>query len=60
MHINEGLKRNHSIMGLHFNGNEATVDELGFVKPGKVWNAGEAACFNRIPRKNNIGANITL
>lgn len=51
VHLNEGLRRNHSIMGLHFNGNEAVVDELGFVKPGKAWNPGEAALFTRIPRK---------
>jgi hypothetical protein len=54
IHINEGLRRNHNIMGIHFNGNEATVDELGFVIPGKVWNPGELVCFTRIPRKFSL------
>jgi hypothetical protein len=50
-HMNEGLRRNHSIMGLHFSGNDGTVDELGFVHPGKVFRPGEAMCYQRIPRK---------
>lgn len=37
--IGEGLKRNHSILGIHFMGDEAKVDELGFIQPEKVWNA---------------------
>ena len=29
--IGEGLKENHTILGLHMLGNEAEVDALGFV-----------------------------
>ena len=31
--INEGLSENHSILGLHFGGNEGEVDALGFIQP---------------------------
>jgi len=31
--LGDGLKRNHTLFGLHLTGNEATVDELGFVVP---------------------------
>ena len=34
--IGEGLKHNHTILGIHMMGNEAKVDELGFVTPEKV------------------------
>ena len=30
-----GLKKNHTILGLHFMGNDGEVDPMGFVKPGK-------------------------
>jgi len=32
--IAEGLKSNHSILGLHFNGNYASIDHLGFMNVG--------------------------
>jgi hypothetical protein len=31
--IAEGLKENHSILGIHMMGNEATTDAFGFVTP---------------------------
>lgn len=31
----EGLKENHSIMGLHMIGNEATVDGMGFIQANR-------------------------
>lgn len=31
--INEGLKHNHTLLGLHFTGNAMNVDSLGFLKP---------------------------
>ena len=31
--IGEGLKDNHTILGLHMQGNDARVDSLGFVTP---------------------------
>ena len=31
--INEGLSENHSILGIHFGGNEGEVDALGFIQP---------------------------
>lgn len=31
--IGEGLKDNHSILGIHCKGNEARVDSWGFIKP---------------------------
>ena len=32
--LGDGLKLNHSILGIHMMGNEAKVDELGFLEPG--------------------------
>ena len=32
-------------------GNEAKVDELGFVTPERVWNPAENHVFTRIPSK---------
>lgn len=29
----EGLKSNHSILGIHVKGNEAWVDSWGFIRP---------------------------
>lgn len=52
--IGEGLKRNHSILGIHFMGNDCKVDELGFIQPEKVWNAAEYHVFTRIPCKNEF------
>jgi len=49
--IAEGLKENHTILGIHMIGNEATTDALGFVAPsraeGKLQD-GKAHVFSRI------------
>jgi hypothetical protein len=34
-HLGEALKQNHTLLGLHLMGNEARIDELGFVIPDK-------------------------
>ena len=31
--IGDGLRENHTLLGLHIDGNKAKVDTLGFVKP---------------------------
>ncbi len=31
--INEGLNKNHTILGLHIDGNEGWIDSLGFIHP---------------------------
>jgi hypothetical protein len=53
--IAEGLKENHSIMGLHVVGNEAVVDAMGFMAPdrsnGKLKDA-KAHVFSRIERNH--------
>lgn len=50
--IAEGLKENHTILGIHMIGNEASVDALGFVAPerskGKILQDGKALVFSRI------------
>ena len=33
--MNEGLKENHSILGLHMMGNEGSTDAYGFIHPDK-------------------------
>ena len=49
--LGDALRINHTILGIHMMGNEAKVDELGFVIPEK--NLDLAAChvFVRIPCK---------
>jgi len=47
--ISEGLSHNHSIMGLHMDGNESQVDVLGFMRP-------ETAC--RVPSTAHIFTRI--
>lgn len=49
--MGEGLKANHTILGIHFMGNEAKVDELGFVTPEKVVDNAKQQVFTRIPGK---------
>lgn len=49
--LGEGLKLNHRILGIHLMGNEATVDELGFVTPEKTLDQASLHVFTRIPGK---------
>ena len=50
--IGEALKRNHTIFGLHLMGNDAKIDELGFVSPEKVLDHASFHVFTRIPCNN--------
>lgn len=54
--IGEAMSKNHKILGLHLMGNEASVDELGFISPEQVWNAGTAHVFTRIPCKHSLSS----
>jgi len=51
----EGLKENHTLLGIHMVGNEATTDALGFIVPsrseGKLQDA-KAHVFTRIKSKS--------
>lgn len=46
--INEGLKDNHSLLGIHMIGNEAEIDALGFANPKKSSKLAETHAFTRI------------
>ena len=37
--IGEGLRTNHTILGIHVNGNDALVDSKGFIIPKSELNA---------------------
>jgi len=50
--LGEGLKLNHRILGIHLMGNEASVDELGFVTPEKTLDQASLHVFTRIPGKD--------
>lgn len=47
----DALKQNHSLLGIHMMGNEAKVDELGFVTPEKSNDPASLHVFTRIPCK---------
>jgi hypothetical protein len=47
--LGEGLKQNHSILGIHLMGNYAKVDELGFITPEKAMDEATSHVFIRIP-----------
>ena len=47
--IGEGLKLNHTLLGIHLMGNEAKIDELGFVTPEKTLDSASFHVFTRIP-----------
>ena len=46
--IAEGLKNNHSLLGIHMIGNEAEIDALGFAKPVKSNKMAESHAMTRI------------
>jgi hypothetical protein len=52
LNIGEALKKNHTILGIHLMGNEAKVDEMGFVSPEKDQDIAKHHFFTRIPCKN--------
>ncbi len=51
--LGEGLKENHSILGLHMIGNEGAVDVLGYINPEPTPNLGLSHVFTRIDRIHN-------
>ena len=54
MAIGEGLRQNHTVLGIHMLGNEAIVDALGFVQPssGEEFDYNvKSHIFTRIKRK---------
>jgi hypothetical protein len=72
--MNEGLKENHTILGLHLLGNEILTDSLGFMtvesgnqNPGAVNDCSTSHIISRISntldmgsiRKNKIGLYIS-
>ena len=52
--IAEGLKENHTILGIHFAGNEGEVDTQGFVRPGKPLSLVQSSILSRIPMNDTI------
>lgn len=56
--IGEALKQNHTILGLHLMGNDAKIDELGFVSPEKVTDNATFHVFTRIPCKQYMQYNL--
>ena len=58
--LGEGLKQNHSILGIHLMGNYAKVDELGFITPEKAMDEATSHVFIRIPCKQSILLNHAL
>lgn len=49
--IAEGLKENHTLLGIHMLGNEATTDAMGFVAPNRspgILKDGKMSIFTRI------------
>lgn len=56
--IAEGLKENHSIMGIHMIGNEAVTDAMGFIVPcrsGSKLEDAKAHVFSRIKNTLEMG-----
>ena len=47
--IAKGLKENHSILGLHFVGNEGDVDVKGFVNAGVPLSVSQGSVVTRLP-----------
>jgi len=47
--IAEGLKQNHSILGIHFAGNAGYVDNQGFVVPGEDGTKSDNVFLTRLP-----------
>lgn len=47
--IAEGLKQNHSILGLHFRGNAGYVDNQGFVQSAEDATKSDNVLLTRLP-----------
>jgi hypothetical protein len=52
--INQGLTHNHTILGIHMIGNEASTDALGFVHAGEQ-ETSVSHLFTRIKPGMNMG-----
>jgi hypothetical protein len=48
------LKENQTLLGIHMMGNEAIVDEQGFVKPDKNIDVAATHIYSRLPCKANF------
>jgi len=55
-HLGEALKLNHTLLGLHLMGNEAKVDELGYVTPDRGLDPASYHVFSRIPQVLRTGS----
>ena len=53
--MGEGLKSNHTILGIHILGNEGDTDTRGFIKPIKNNNVSGAHVHTRIPPQFKSG-----
>ena len=51
----EGLKKNHSILGIHVKGNEAWVDSWGFIRPLHDYQMIEVFFDITLNKKNSSG-----
>jgi hypothetical protein len=49
--MGEALLQNHTILGIHLTGNQAIVDELGYVKPDTEEVFMKQPALTRLPRK---------
>ncbi|CAG9323140.1 unnamed protein product [Blepharisma stoltei] len=56
--LSEGLAHNHTIMGIHMEGNQGIVDALGFVSPSKFDKPGQAHIFTRILSNSRITSHL--
>jgi len=62
-HISEEVKFNHTILGIHVDGNEMNIDELGFIHPlkrdGKIENqCADSQIYYKIDREHFIKTKI--
>lgn len=44
----DGLKENHTIFGIHFNGNEGFINNFGFLEPANDQTKADSAMLTRI------------
>jgi len=55
----KGLKKNHTILGIHMIGNDATVDPKGFLNIEKNYNISFSHVYSRISNKLQFGTKST-
>ena len=59
VHLAQEIKSNHSIIGIHVDGNEMTIDELGFLHPSRKLNKdndyyANSQIYYQIGKENNL------